>query len=105
MEVIPRALAENAGLDPIDVIVDLRAKNLKKGPKTGIDVFDGKAKDMYAEGIIEPLSVKTQAIDSASEIAVMILRIDDLIAASKLGGGAGGGPPGGPGGMGEDMEY
>jgi thermosome len=104
MEVIPRALAENAGLDPIDVIVDLRAKNLKKGPKIGIDVFDGKAKDMYAEGIVEPLSVKTQAIDSASEIAVMILRIDDLIAASKLGGG-GRGPPGGPGGMGEDMEY
>jgi thermosome len=103
MEVIPRALAENAGLDPIDVIVELRAANQKKGPKTGIDVFDGKSKDMYKEGIVEPLSVKTQAIDSSSEIAVMILRIDDLIAASKLGGG-GGGPPGGPG-MGDDMEY
>jgi thermosome len=104
MEVIPRALAENAGLDPIDVIVDLRAQNQKKGSKIGIDVFDGKSKDMYSEGIIEPLSVKTQALDSASEIAVMILRIDDLIAASKLGGGGAGGPPGG-GGMGEDMEY
>jgi thermosome len=101
-EVIPRALAENAGLDPIDVIVELRAANQKKGSKIGIDVFDGKAKDMYAEGILEPLSVKTQAIDSASEIAVMILRIDDLIAASKLGGGGPGGPEGG---MGEDMDY
>ncbi|GBE18405.1 60 kDa chaperonin [archaeon BMS3Abin16] len=93
MEVIPRALAENAGLDPIDVIVELRSENQKRGAKIGIDVFDGKAKDMYAEGIIEPLSVKTQAIDSSSEIAVMILRIDDLIAASSLGGGGAGGPP------------
>jgi chaperonin GroEL (HSP60 family) len=83
--------------------VDLRAANQKKGSKTGIDVFDGTSKDMFAEGIIEPLSVKTQAIDSSSEIAVMILRIDDLIAASKLGGGGPGGPPGG--GMGEDMDY
>ncbi|MFQ5800925.1 MAG: thermosome subunit beta, partial [Candidatus Hydrothermarchaeales archaeon] len=105
MEVVPRALAENAGLDPIDVIVDLRAKNQKKGSKVGIDVFDGKTKDMYGHGIIEPLRVKTQAIDSSSEIAVMILRIDDVIAASKLGGGGGPGGPGGPEGMGEGMGY
>ncbi|RMF89298.1 MAG: thermosome subunit, partial [Methanobacteriota archaeon] len=104
IEVIPRALAENAGLDPIDVIVELRAENQKKGPSTGIDVFDGKTKDMAKAGIVEPLRVKTQAIDSSSEIAVMILRIDDVIAASKLDkGGAGG--PGGEGGMGGDMEY
>jgi chaperonin GroEL (HSP60 family) len=99
LEVIPRTLAENAGLDPIDVLVDLRAQNEKKGSKIGIDVFDGKAKDMFKEGIIEPLKVKTQAINSASEVAVMILRIDDVIAASSLGGG--GGMP--PGGMPPDM--
>jgi len=92
VEVIPRALAENAGLDPIDVIVELRSENQKHGARIGIDVFSGKASDMFAQGIIEPLSVKTQAIDSSSEIAVMILRIDDLIAASSLGGG-GGAPP------------
>jgi thermosome len=100
VEVIPRALAENAGLDPIDVIVGLRAENQKKGARIGINVFSGKATDMYALGIIEPLSVKTQAIDSSGEIAVMILRIDDLIAASSLGGGGGGAPPD----MG-DMDY
>ncbi|MEE8359094.1 MAG: thermosome subunit beta [Candidatus Hydrothermarchaeales archaeon] len=103
LEVIPRTLAENAGLDPIDVLVDLRSQNEKRGSKIGIDVFDGKAKDMFKEGIIEPLKVKTQAIISASEVAVMILRIDDVIAASSLGGG--GGAPGGmpPGGMPPDM--
>ncbi len=83
MEVIPRALAENAGLDPIDVIVDLRAKHEKDGVRMGIDVYNGKVKDMYEAGVIEPLRVKTQAIDSASEVAVMVLRIDDVIAASK----------------------
>jgi thermosome len=103
IEVIPRALAENAGLDPIDIIVELRAENQKKGSKIGIDVFDGKTKDMFKKGIIEPLRVKTQAIDSSSEIAVMILRIDDVIAASKLSGG--GGPDMPPGGMGGGMEY
>ena len=106
LEVIPRALAENAGLDPIDVIVDLRSKHEKTGAKMGIDVYNGKVKDMFKEGVIEPLRVKTQAIDSASEVAVMVLRIDDVIASK--GGGAGGGPSpeemaamgGGMGGMG-----
>jgi thermosome len=83
LEVIPRALAENAGLDPIDVIVDLRAKHEKDGVTYGLDVFGGEAKDMLKEGVIEPLRVKTQAISSAGEAAVMILRIDDVIAASK----------------------
>ncbi|MFQ5888144.1 MAG: thermosome subunit beta [Candidatus Hydrothermarchaeales archaeon] len=108
LEVIPRTLAENAGLDPIDVLVDLRSKNEQKGSKIGLDVFDGKAKDMFKVGIIEPLRVKTQAIDSASEVAVMVLRIDDVIAASTLGGGGapGGMPPGGmPPGMGGMGEY
>ncbi|MFQ6135904.1 MAG: thermosome subunit alpha [Candidatus Hydrothermarchaeales archaeon] len=101
LEVIPRTLAENAGLDPIDTLVELRSRNEKKGSKIGLDVFDGKAKDMFAADIIEPLRVKTQAIDSASEVAVMVLRIDDVIAASKLEKGMPpGGPPGGP-----EMEY
>jgi thermosome len=91
MEAVPRALAENAGLDPIDTLVDLRAKHEKDGVKYGLDVYVGKVKDMYKEGVIEPLRVKTQAIDSASEVAVMILRIDDVIAASGLGKEAG--PP------------
>ena len=106
LEVIPRALAENAGLDPIDAIVELRSKHEKKGgARFGLDVDDGKVKDMMKEGVIEPLRVKTQAVDSASEVAVMILRIDDVIAASNLGREKGGGmppgmPPGGMGGMG-----
>ena len=84
LEVIPRALAENAGLDPIDMVVALRAKHEKEknGHRFGLDVYEGEVKDMLAEGIVEPLSVKSQAIDSASEVAVMILRIDDVIAAS-----------------------
>ncbi len=103
LEVIPRALAENAGLDPIDVIVEIRSKHEKKGgARYGLDVNDGKVKDMFKEGVIEPLKVKIQAIDSASEVAVMILRIDDVIAASGVGKEPGaGGPPGGmPPGMG-----
>lgn len=100
LEVIPRALAENAGLDPIDVIVEIRSKHEKKGgSRFGLDVNDGEIKDMVKEGVIEPLRVKIQAIDSASEVAVMILRIDDVISASGLGGGEGGMPPGGMGGM------
>ncbi len=101
LEVVPRALAENAGLDPIDMIVALRTKHQKDGARFGLDIFTGKVKDMLKDGVVEPLKVKTQAIDSASEVAVMILRIDDVIAASKLEGGPGGGMP--PGGM-EGME-
>jgi chaperonin GroEL (HSP60 family) len=103
LEVIPRALAENAGLDPIDVIVDLRAKHEKDGAKYGIDVFNGKVKDMFKEGVIEPLRVKTQSINSASEVAVMILRIDDVIAAKGGGEGAGMPSPEEMGGMGGGM--
>ena len=74
----------------------------KKGKKTfGLDVFEGKAADMLKAGVVEPLRVKTQAISSATEAAVMILRIDDVIASSKAPGGPEGGmPPGGMGGMG-----
>jgi len=107
VEIIPRTLAENAGLDPIDVLVELRAKHGRDGKHFGLDVFDGKVKDMFKEGVVEPLRVKTQAIDSASEVAVMVLRIDDVIATSKKMGGGGPSPEematmggGGMGGMG-----
>ncbi|CAJ37133.1 thermosome subunit alpha [Methanocella arvoryzae] len=102
MEVIPRTLAENAGLDPIDTLVSLRSKHEGKGAlKTaGINVFTGEAVDMKKEKVVEPLRVKTQAVSGASEAAVMILRIDDVIAASKLSSDKGA-PGMGPGGMGE----
>ena len=104
MEVVPRTLAENSGLDPIDMMVELRAAHDKGKVTYGVGVFDGKIVDALEAGIIEPLKVKTQAIESASEAAEMILRIDDVISASKLGrGGMPGGMP--PGGMPEgDME-
>jgi thermosome len=108
MEIIPTTLAENAGLDPIDVLIELR-KAHKDGKKyAGINVFTGKVVDMKSEKVLEPIRVGKQAINSATEAAVMILRIDDVIA-SKGGGGGRGGPggPGGPGGMpgGMDEEY
>jgi thermosome len=85
LEAIPRALAENSGLDPIDIVAELRAAHEKPdGWKYGVDVFEGKVADMWAMGVIEPLSVKLQAIKAATEAATMILRIDDIIAASKL---------------------
>jgi len=83
MEVIPRTLAENAGLDPIDILAELRAAHEKGNHTYGINVFEGKVEDMWEKGVVEPLKIKTQAIKSASEAAEMILRIDDVIAASK----------------------
>jgi chaperonin GroEL (HSP60 family) len=98
MEIIPRTLAENAGLDAIDVLVDMRAAH-EAGKKTfGVNAETGKPSDMLKAGVVEPLRVKTQAISSAAEAAVMILRIDDIIASSKAAGPAGGMPPGGMGG-------
>jgi len=84
LEVIPKTLAENAGLEPIDIMVELRAAHEKsEGYLMGVDVYTGKIIDVYEKGVIEPLSVKEQAIKSAAEAASMILRIDDVIAASK----------------------
>ncbi|MEK6867568.1 MAG: thermosome subunit beta, partial [Nanoarchaeota archaeon] len=83
MEVIPRTLAENAGLDPIDVIAELKAEHDKGNKWAGIDVFSGKVMDALQANVIEPLQVKTQAVSSAAEVAIMILRIDDVIAAGK----------------------
>jgi len=99
VEIIPRSIAENAGLDPIDMIVAIRAAHEAGNRTFGLDVYEGKPVDMLKAGIVEPLRVKTQAIMSAAEAAVMILRIDDVIASSKAAGPAGGMPPGGMGGM------
>ncbi|MCH8004079.1 MAG: TCP-1/cpn60 chaperonin family protein [Nanoarchaeota archaeon] len=100
MEVIPRTLIENAGLDPIDTMTDLKAAHTKKQKWAGIDVFSGKVMDAWKKGVIEPLKIKTQAVSSAAEVAVMVLRIDDVIQSSgSKGGGEGGTPPGGMGGM------
>ncbi len=84
VEVIPKVLSDNAGLGTIDVLVNLRAAHEKpKGQFMGVDVFSGKIVDMYKEGVLEPLSVKEHAVKSAAEAASMILRIDDIVAASK----------------------
>ena len=84
MEIIPKTLAENAGFESIDVLVALRAAHEKPGGHLmGVDVFSGEIVDMYKKGIIEPLQVKIQAIKSATEVVSMILRIDDVIAATK----------------------
>jgi chaperonin GroEL (HSP60 family) len=98
LEIIPRTLAENAGLDTIDTLTELKARHDKGEMLMGLDVFTGKPADMWLKGVIEPLKIKTQAIKSASEVAMMLLRIDDVISASKLGKG---GPPGGMEGVGE----
>jgi len=84
LEVIPRTLAENAGLDPIDILVQLRAAH-ERGKRTyGVNIFEGRIEDAISYGVIEPLKVKKQAINSAAEAAEMILRIDDVISAGKL---------------------
>ncbi|AEG17923.1 thermosome subunit alpha [Methanobacterium paludis] len=104
LEVIPKTLAENAGLDSIDALVDLRSSQ-EHSPYMGLNVFTGDVIDMKVGGVIEPKRVKKQAIRSAAEAAEMILRIDDIIASSSSGkpspeemaaagmGGAGGMPP------------
>jgi len=98
IEVIPKTLAENGGLQSIDVLVDLRSAHEKEdGKYMGINVFTGKVQNSLDNGIIEPIIVKEQAIKSAAESASMILRIDDVITAKAPKGGPGG--PGGPGGM------
>ena len=99
LEVIPLALAENAGMDPIDTLTELRSKQAKGSKWSGIDARSAKIVDMSKLDIVEPLSVKEQIIKSATEVASMILRIDDVIASSKSGGGPPGMPPGGMGEM------
>ncbi|MFB6209429.1 MAG: thermosome subunit alpha [Candidatus Nanohaloarchaea archaeon] len=105
LEVVPRTLAENAGFDPIDTLVDLRNRHDKGEVWAGIDVTSGESEELFQEGVVEPQQIKTQAVSSASEAAEMILRIDDVISASGFGDDeeAGGGPPAGAGGMGGGM--
>jgi thermosome len=105
MEIVPLTLGENAGLDPIDLLLELRVRHEKGEKWAGVDVFEGKIKDMRDLKVYEPLAVKKQTIKSATEAATMILRIDDVIASGKMkaprmppggmpGGGYGGMPPG-----------
>ena len=104
VEEIAIALAENAGMDPLDTQTQLRAKAALSKPKYGVDVINGKVADMAAKDIYEPLKVKEQVISAATEASSMILRIDDVIAASKSKESA---PPpgGGMGGMGGPNPY
>jgi thermosome len=98
LEMVPKTLAENAGFDPIDIMVALRSAHEKKdGMNQGVDVMKGGVKDMKKQGVIEPLRVKEQAIRSATEAASMILRVDDVIASAK--------PPPAPPPRGGEPEY
>ncbi len=101
LESIPRALAENAGMDAIDTLVSLKSKhNSKEGANFGVDVIKGKVDDLKAKGILEPTKVKKQAISSATETARLVLRIDDIISSrGKSPAMPPGGMPGGMGGM------
>ncbi|MFH0712042.1 MAG: thermosome subunit alpha [archaeon] len=88
LEFVPTTLAENAGMDPIDVLTELRAMHDAGNRDYGLNLFSGGIEDNMDNGIVEPLKVKTQAIASATEVAIMILRIDDVIAARKSSGGS-----------------
>jgi thermosome len=112
LEVVPRTLAENAGLDSIDVLVDLRAAHEDGGTHDGIDVYTGDVSDTYEAGVVESAHAKRQAISAAAEAANLVLKIDDVISAGDLStegddeggpGGPGGAPGGGMGGMGGGM--
>jgi thermosome len=87
LESIPMTLAENAGLDPVDILVDLRSKHDKGQIWAGIDPLKGKVRDISQIGVYEPMAVKRQAIASSTEAATMILRIDEMIAVGKSDGG------------------
>jgi chaperonin GroEL (HSP60 family) len=82
MEEIPKAIAENAGLDKINMLLQLRAES-GKNKNSGINVYSGKIEDMMQNNVIDPLRVKTQAIKSASEVSAMILRVDDMLKAQE----------------------
>jgi thermosome len=97
LEAIPLTIAVNSGLDPIDILVELRSKHANPENKWfGVQCKTGKIADMLADNVVEPLRVKQQAVKSATEAACMLLRIDDVLSSK---GTKEGGPPGGPGGM------
>ncbi|RLG04814.1 MAG: thermosome subunit [Thaumarchaeota archaeon] len=83
LEMIPRTLAENSGLEPVEILTDLRARHEKAQHSYGVEVFSGKVQDMFKAGVIEPIRVKEQVLKSAFEASAMILRIDEVIAASR----------------------
>jgi thermosome len=103
IEIIPRTLAENAGIDQINILIDLRKAHKSGNKHTGVNIWTGMTADMQKMRVIEPMRVMKQALQGATETAMMILRIDDVIASRKTSGGMPGGP-GGPGGMGGGME-
>ena len=100
IEIVPKTLSENAGLDPIDMMLEIRNAHSKGQKHAGINVLKGKVDDMIKQKVIEPLRISLQEVFAASEAATMILRIDDVIASKGGGGGGGGMPPGAAGGMG-----
>ncbi len=103
LELIPRVLAENAGLDSIDLLVDLRSAHESGEQNAGLNVFTGEVEDTFDTGVVETAHAKEQAVSSATEAANLVLKIDDIIAAGDLstsGGDDEGGAPGGAGGMG-----
>jgi thermosome, various subunits, archaeal len=111
LELVPRVLAGNAGLDSIDALVDLRAAHEDGDERAGLNVFTGDVEDTFEAGVVEPAHVKRQAMTSATEAANLVLKIDDIISAGDLstggeddaGGAPGGAPGGGMGGMGGGM--
>jgi len=100
LELVPRVLAENGGLDSIDTLVDLRAAHDEGDQRAGLNVHSGEVVDTFEAGVVEPAHAKEQAVASAAEAANLVLKIDDIIAAGDLStsGGGGEGGPGGPGG-------
>jgi thermosome len=99
LEIIPKTLVENAGYNPVDLLVELRSKHVKDDGKSfGVNIDLGKADNMVKLGVLEPLTILTQAIQSATEVASMLIKIDDVIAASKISKGPGPGPAAGGGG-------
>ena len=103
LESIPLALAENAGMDPIDTLASLRSRQMRDEKWTGIDVMRARVSNMKSGDIVEPLAVKQQVVSAATEAACMVLRIDDVVVTAKSPspppGGEGGGMGGGMGGM------
>ena len=99
IEIVPKTLSENAGLDPIDMMLEVRRAHKIGKKHAGINVLSGKIDDMVKNKVIEPLRVSLQEIEASSEAATMILRIDDVIASKGGGGAPPGMPPGGMGGM------
>ncbi|MFC6730370.1 TCP-1/cpn60 chaperonin family protein, partial [Natronoarchaeum mannanilyticum] len=104
LELVPRVLAGNAGLDSIDTLVDLRAAHEDGQQRAGLNVFSSEVEDTLDAGVVEPAHAKEQALSSATEAANLVLKIDDIISAGELSTDKGddeqGGPGGAPGGMG-----